>query len=265
MRPTWKGQLSIGLLNVPVHLYSAVREHDTRFNQLHRDCGERVNYVKVCRKHDRELEAREIVKGVLVTDPATAAKSYVPIEEADLEQLPLPTAHAIHVEQFIPLAEVPVMRKQKPLYLGYQDGGEKGYTLLFRAMERLEVAAIGKVAMRGNEQLVAIEPHTDSGVLVCWYLLWADEVAMPADMHLQLAAVKDRDLELATTMVKGFMDGDGLEALRDDSETALRELIAARVEGRPVAAPGVATTNVTDLMDVIRANMELAKTRKGAA
>ena len=49
-RSLWTGSLSFGLVNVPVALYSAVRDLDLRFNQLHEkdgahDLAARMNIV----------------------------------------------------------------------------------------------------------------------------------------------------------------------------------------------------------------------------
>lgn len=261
MRPTWKGHLSIGALTIPVQMYPAVREHDTRFHQLHLGCGARVRYRRVCPVHDRELAPHEIARGVEV-----GHEEYVTLTDDELACLPLPTAHAIHIEQFVPAGSLPALRKQKPVYLSYGEGGETGYSLLVRAMQRLGVAAIGKVAMRGNEQLVAVEPYPGTGTLVCWYLLWADELTAPDALAVELVDVKDRDLALACQMVEGYSEGPGLDALADESEAALQALIAAKAEDRAIEAPeAILTTNAADLMETIRRNLEALKAGKGAA
>lgn len=264
MRPTWKGTLSIGLLNVPVRMYSAVKEHDTRFRQVHTGCGEPVKYRKVCPTHQQELEPNEISKAVEV-----GRGTFVTVTEAELERLPLPTVGAIHIEGFLPAAAIPQARRQRPTYLGPDRGGERGYALLHRVIADHALAAIGKVAMRGNEQLVAIEA-VEHQALVCWYLYWADEVAPVVDLNPQAVTLKPAEISLATQMVLApeftLQGGDAaLDEITDDTEAALTALLEAKAQGLAVDRPALATTNVADLMDAIRASMELAKTRKGAA
>lgn len=271
MRPTWTGALSIGLLTVPVKLYPATREHDTRFHLYHRNCGEPVRFQKVCPKHEQALSAQDIVKGVDRTGAGgDLSQQIITFEDAELSNLPLPGAGAIHIAQFVPrhgedgVPTIGAVRKAKAHYLGIGKGGDLAYSLLYRGMESRDLLGIGKVAMRGNEQLVAIEPVGDN-VLACWYLFWADEVTQPADLHQDLAAVKDADLALAVAMLDGFTDGPGLDALADESEAALQAAISTKLAGgalQPV--PALATTNIGNVMDTIRRNMELAAARKAS-
>ena len=41
-RPIWTGAISFGLVNVPVKLFSAVRQKEVRFHMLHAKDGGRV-------------------------------------------------------------------------------------------------------------------------------------------------------------------------------------------------------------------------------
>ncbi len=51
-RPLWSGSLSFGLVNVPVVLYSAVRDRGVHFNQLHEPDGSPIETRRVC-AHER--------------------------------------------------------------------------------------------------------------------------------------------------------------------------------------------------------------------
>ncbi len=47
-RPLWSGSLSFGLVNVPVILYSAVRDRGVHFSQLHEPDGSPIQTRRVC-------------------------------------------------------------------------------------------------------------------------------------------------------------------------------------------------------------------------
>ena len=48
-RPTWKGYLKISLVNIPVRVFPATDSAATvSFNQLHRECGSRIQQKKWC-------------------------------------------------------------------------------------------------------------------------------------------------------------------------------------------------------------------------
>jgi non-homologous end joining protein Ku len=47
MRPIWSGALGFGIVTIPVRMFSAVREHELRFNQISRRHRKRIRYRKV--------------------------------------------------------------------------------------------------------------------------------------------------------------------------------------------------------------------------
>ena len=63
-RPTWKGFLKVSLVNIPVRVFPATDAAATiSFNQLHRECGTRIQQKKWCPHCEREVPNTEIVKG----------------------------------------------------------------------------------------------------------------------------------------------------------------------------------------------------------
>lgn len=55
-----KGAISLGLLYIPVGLYTTTRDNDIRFNQLCKDTKERVRYKKICPSCNKEVKSDEI-------------------------------------------------------------------------------------------------------------------------------------------------------------------------------------------------------------
>src|SRR5436853_12592 len=47
-RSLWRGSLSFGLVNVPVAMFSAVRDIDVHFNQIDAESGARLRVIRVC-------------------------------------------------------------------------------------------------------------------------------------------------------------------------------------------------------------------------
>src|SRR4030095_10280541 len=47
-RSMWKGAIAFGLVNIPVELYSATRDHRPRFRLLHATDQSPVHYERVC-------------------------------------------------------------------------------------------------------------------------------------------------------------------------------------------------------------------------
>lgn len=57
-----QGAISFGLVHIPVSMYTATRDDDIRFNQMHKADGGRIGYKKICKHCGKEVDASEIVK-----------------------------------------------------------------------------------------------------------------------------------------------------------------------------------------------------------
>ncbi|MEU0030829.1 Ku protein [Streptomyces sp. NPDC006335] len=62
-RTVWNGAISFGLVNVPIHVVSAIENHSIAFHQYHLEDMGRVRVKKVCELEDREVAQSEIGKG----------------------------------------------------------------------------------------------------------------------------------------------------------------------------------------------------------
>ena len=63
----------LGLVSVPVKLYTAVRSHDVGFHQYNRETGARIRYRKVDDETGDEVDYGDIVKG---WDPGDGRLAY---------------------------------------------------------------------------------------------------------------------------------------------------------------------------------------------
>ena len=54
--PNIHSTISFGLVSIPVIMNPVIRNNDTSFNQLHKDCMHRVSYVKYCDKCKKTLK-----------------------------------------------------------------------------------------------------------------------------------------------------------------------------------------------------------------
>ena len=61
-RSIWSGSITIGLVNVPVKLYSMVYDKAVAFHFLHKTDGQPVKYVKMCSKEDKVVPWNEVVR-----------------------------------------------------------------------------------------------------------------------------------------------------------------------------------------------------------
>src|SRR2546421_4856891 len=141
-RSMWKGAISFGMVSIPVRLYVATESHSASFHQLCAEHMARIKYRRWCPAGDHEVQYSEIVKGYEVS-----SDNYVVIEDSDLENLPLPTAHAIEINEFVPQNGIQGgLYFKSAYYVEPEDIGRKPYKLLLEALGETQMTAVAKVA-----------------------------------------------------------------------------------------------------------------------
>ncbi|MEV6133915.1 Ku protein [Streptomyces violaceusniger] len=260
MRSIWNGNISFGLVSIPIKIYPATEDHSISFRQIHTRDGGRIRYRKVCELEDKPVESGEIGRAYEDADGAL-----VPITDEDLAALPLPTTHTLEIEAFISAAEIDPLQMGDAYYLGTTGAaGAKPYTLLREALKRSEKVAIAKYAHRGRERLGMLRVVGDT--IALHRLLWPDEVREPAGVApKEKVTVKPAELDLADTLMETLGEVD-LNDLHDDYHEALEELVAAKVSGAtPTAEPGErpAGAQVVDLMAALKESVRSAKEARG--
>src|SRR5436190_18691538 len=99
-RSIWTGSISFGLVNVPVRVFPAIREHDVHFHQLAPD-GSRIRYQRVSEKTGREVDYQKIKKGY-----ETSKGKMITSEHDELDAFAPTTTKTIDIEDFVPLEEI---------------------------------------------------------------------------------------------------------------------------------------------------------------
>jgi DNA end-binding protein Ku len=255
VRSSWKGSLTFGVVSCPIRLYNAAEERSVRFRTLHRKCGRPISMPRFC--PFCEERAEDTVRGYEV-----AKDRFVPIEEAEMEALPLPTARTVEVVEFVEPGALDIRAYGRPYFVAPEEAGRKAFALLLRAMEETGLVAIGRIAMRDRERLVAVRPYR--GVLLLQVLHWADELKPVEEFQVELPGVSERELALARTLVEAMRGEGDLSAYRDRYREALLELVQAKMEGRAVEAPaGDGKKPSDDLAQVLLASIQAAKAREG--
>jgi len=252
MRSSWKGSLGFGMVAIPVKLYKATEANNGKIslNQLHAECGGRVKMPKYCPKCDKQLETSEIVKGYEVSKD-----QYVQITAEDMENLPLKTQKAIQVEHFV--RGLPDLRYPQDAYFlaPDKDMGAKAFTLFCKAMEAEGVIGIAKIAMRDREHLCAVRPY--NGVLLLQTLHWASDLRSCDELQVS-AEVTEKEMDMASTLIRAMTGEVDLADYTDDYTNALRNLIEAKMEGRVIEAPEV-KEETKDLLDDLMKSVEMAQ------
>ena len=62
-RALWKGSISFGLVNIPIELHTAVRNHRPKFRMLHAKDHSPVRFERVCIRDGHPVAWEDLVKG----------------------------------------------------------------------------------------------------------------------------------------------------------------------------------------------------------
>ena len=97
MRSSWEGFLRLSLISVPVRAYNVAVPGggDVHFHLIHKDCGNRIRYQKVCPVHG-EVKQDDIVSGYEFDKG-----QYVVIDPEEIDKMRTAADKAINVAAFV--------------------------------------------------------------------------------------------------------------------------------------------------------------------
>jgi DNA end-binding protein Ku len=252
-RALWTGSISFGLVNVPVRLYSAISEHKLQFHFVHQKDDSPIGYQKICKKEDKPVPEKEIVKAF-----EYRKGKYVYMEDEDFEAARVEGYKTIDITDFVPYEQIDPIYFAHTYYVGPQDGAEKVYSLLVKAMEDLELAGIAKFVMRDRQYLGALRVR--EGTITLEQLYFADEVRPVEEIKPKRARVEKRELEMAQQLIDSFSGDWKPEQYKDTYRDALCEVIEAKRKGKEVhVAAEPEEGQPTDLMTALRASVQASR------
>ena len=168
MRAIWSGEITFGLVNVPVKLYGATRSHDISFHQVHDDDHGRIRYERRCEVCGREIDYEHIDKAYEDGDKT------VVLTDEELDALPAEENDEIDVVQFVPSDQVDPILLGTSYFLEPVGRSSKAYVLLRRTLEETERTAIVTFTLRTKTRLGVLRVHED--LLALQTLRWPTDL-----------------------------------------------------------------------------------------
>jgi DNA end-binding protein Ku len=266
-RASWRGNLTFGLVAVPVQAVNAINREgsDFHFHQLHAACHRRIKYEKVCPVHG-EVSSDEIVSGY-----EYKKGKYVEIEPEELESLRTDRERALTIDAFVSPETVDLLYFDGRMYylVPANESAEEAYEIIAQAMEREGRHGIGTIVLSGKEQLALVRPV--DGVLHMAMLNYDEEIRLPKDIGLKPAATKrltpslKRKVQLAQALIKSWSSDDfDFERYDDQYREQVEKLIKAKVSGRDIVTPveEEEAPEVINLMDALKRSVEATKPKR---
>jgi DNA end-binding protein Ku len=249
-RANWKGFLRLSLVTCPVALYPATSESEKiSFNQLNRQTGHRIKYLKVDADTGEEVPNEDIVKGYQFEKD-----QFIEVSKEELEEIALESTRTIEIDEFVHKTDIDPRYLIRPYYIR-PDGkaGHDAFAVIRETIREMDKVAIGRVVLTNREHIIALEP-IDKG-LVGTLLRYPYEVRSEQEYFDEIQDVKvTKDmLDLARHIVNQKAGSFEPEKFEDHYESALIELINQKRAGKPIVPKDRPKgENVVDLMDALR-------------
>ncbi|GAA5060593.1 Ku protein [Erythrobacter westpacificensis] len=265
-RAYWQGQIRLALVSIPVEIYTATKSSaKIRFNQIHEPSGKRISYEKVV-PGIGPVDRDDIIKGYEVSKG-----EYVLLDEEEIDAVKLESKRTLELVQFVDAHEIDPLYFEKPYYVAPKDElAEEAFIVLREALRKAKKVALGQLAMRGSEKLVAIKP-CGKGLLL-ETLRYAEEVREGQTFFddIEDAKPKKELLDLATTLIEQKSAPFDAGEFEDRYADALRGLIEKKRKSKggkkiieDVEEPESGGSNVIDLMAALKKSVD-EKPKKSA-
>jgi DNA end-binding protein Ku len=268
-RPLWKGSLSFGLVNIPIELHTAVRNHRPKFRMLHASDQSPVALERICIRDGKPIAWEDIVKGY-----EYEKGHFVVVTREDFKAAALEKTRTIDIIDFVKSDEVDDRYFETPYYLtpsmsrtrsGSDSGSGRAYALLREAIRESGRIGIAKFILRDAQHLAAVEAISNG--LVLSVMRFADELVDEAQFEFPRAdGIRKPELEMAKALVKSLAAEWSPAKYTDEYRENLLRIIRAKATGGRadlLAGSEPRGAEVVDLMERLRRSLAAAGSSRG--
>jgi DNA end-binding protein Ku len=250
-RSLWNGTISVGLINVPVKLYTATESKTVHFREVHLEDEGRIEHRRFCSAEDKEVPFEEVVKGYEVK-----RDNYVVLDKDEIAAAAGDRAKVVEVEAFVEIDAVDPVYYEKTYYLGAGKEGGDAYRLLHDALEKTGRAGLGRFTFHNREYLAAVRPL--DGTLALHTMRFADEVVPGKQVKYDAPGRKPekREVEMAGKLVASLHEKWRPAKWKDEHRAAVLDMIERKAAGKQPKQPREKPPEETpDLMAALEASL----------
>lgn len=260
MRALWKGNISFGLVSIPIKLYSGSVTHRVDLDMIRKKDHCRIEYVRVCKKDGKEVPWDEIAKGYKKENG-----DYVVLEKEDIARVMPEKTQTIDIFEFVLEDEIESKYLEKPYLIEPEKAAAKTYALLRDALKKTGKVGLCKFIIRSSEHLGILKPQDDAIVLI--QIRFEDDLRDPKELKLpgKAVSISKKELDMAVTIIDQLTDKFEPEKYKDTYKQELLKLIKkkAAAKGKKITVDEPKAKKerhpADDLLDQLRASLEAIK------
>src|SRR5882672_8826857 len=225
-RALWKGSISFGLVNIPIELHTAVRNHRPKFRMLHAKDKSPVKFERVCIRDGKPVAWEDLVKGY-----EYEKGRFVVLTKEDFQAAALNKTRTVDIIDFVQSDQIDDRFFETPYYLTPSKGGERAYALLREAIRESGRVGIAKFILRDAQHLAALEVIENA--LVLTMMRFADELVDTKGLEFPSAqGIRKPELNMAKALVNSLAAEWDPAKYTDQYRENLMRIIQGKVKGR---------------------------------
>ena len=251
MRSVWNGNISFGLVSIPVKLYSAVSQRSISFKLLCKDCMTPIRYERRCEGCDDPIEWEDTIKALPLGDG-----QFLPFTKEELDAVKPEKTDRIEILEFVDEQEIEPLYYDKFYFCGPTKKTERSYFLFKKVLQDSSRVAIGKFVMREREYVAAIQPY-QTGLLLST-LNYSYEIRSIEDIEnlAEEPDLKKEELKLAKQLVDQLTHEElELEAFKDEFAERLQQMIDRKEKITVEEAAEDTVFDEESLMEALQASL----------
>jgi DNA end-binding protein Ku len=285
----WKGQLTFGLVSIPIRIIRAARQERVRFQQVYRpqphDGDEEPAPPPASRARQAEARAtpaeaarirpaepeppvERVQRQYTATDtgeavaPRDLLKGYeyskgqfAVFRPEEIRRFRAETTRDMEILEFVKLETIDPVFFNASYYVTPDRGGEKPYSLLFEAMRKSGYAALARFAMHGREQILALRPG-QRGVIM-HTLFFEGEIHAEDEYAANPSLVTPQEMKLAELLISQLATDFDPSKFKDERMARIQASIGAKIEGGGAARESARpSAPVIDILEALRRSLE---------
>ncbi len=241
-RSIWSGRINIGLVNVPVKLYSMIKDSSFSFKFVRKEDACPLKYERVCTLDREVVPWSDVGRAVEVRKD-----EFVVFTQEEIKALRPESNKKINIDRFVPLETVDRIYFEKS-YILVPDKAADSYSLLLESLKRTGMAGIGKFTLRTKEYPVLVYFYRDALILTT--LRYANEIVDPLKIEelKNLEEVENEELDLAEKIIDNLSGEFDITKYHDSFKEHVESLVEKKIKGEIIKVEQQETEEVKNLM-----------------
>ncbi len=229
MKAVWSGEISFGLVNIPIKLYSAV-ESKTSFRLIDKKTKTPIEYKRWNPKTKKEVPWSDVVKGLEMKKG-----EYFIFTKEEIDKLKPKKTDTIEIIEFVDASQIDPIYFEKHYYAAPAKKKEKPYFLFKNILQSTAKVAIGRFVMREKEYVCAITPYKKGLVITRLNYNYEIRDISKFEELKTVPKLTEGELRLAKQLINQLYEEDfDMQRFKDTFIEKLKKFIKKGIKGREI-------------------------------